>query len=205
MGISIPGRVVVFDYGEVISRAPDARDRQALVDLTGVPGELLWPAYDRRRDELDEGTLGIEEYWRDIADGLQVEWDDALIHQLWVTDYRSWLSIDPGTLGVLVDLAAGGTRLALLSNAGADFGSYFRNGSLGRLFEAVFVSGELGVIKPSPVIFETVMRQLGITPSQTVFVDNKHINVRGAEALGITGHVFTGADGLRAFLHTLES
>lgn len=205
MGISIPGRVVVFDYGEVISQAPDARDRQALVELAGVPASLLWPAYERRRDELDEGTLGIVEYWRDIAEELGVTWDAARIHRLWVTDYRSWLSIDPGTLGVLVDLAAGDTRLALLSNAGRDFGSYFRHGSLGGLFEAVFVSGELGVIKPSRVIFETAMRELGITAAQTVFVDNKEINVRGAEALGITGHVFTGADALRAFLSTLES
>jgi putative hydrolase of the HAD superfamily len=204
MGISIPGRVVVFDYGEVISEAPDARDRERLVQLAGVPGSALWPAYDRRRDELDEGTLSIRDYWSDIAGELGVTWDVARIHQLWATDYRSWLSIDPGTLGVLVDLAAGGTRLALLSNAGRDFGSYFRHGSLGALFEAVFVSGELGVIKPSPVIFETVMRDLGITPAQTVFVDNKEINVRGAEALGITGHVFTGAAGLRAFLTSLE-
>lgn len=204
MGISIPGRVVVFDYGEVISQAPDPRDRERLVELAGVPGAALWAEYDRRRDELDEGTLSIRDYWSDIARRLGVEWDAARIHQLWVTDYRSWLSIDPGTLDVLADLAAGGTRLALLSNAGRDFGSFFRNGSLGDLFEAVFVSGELGVIKPSPAIFETVMRELGITPAQTVFVDNKEVNVRGAEALGITGHVFEGAAGLRAFLTSLQ-
>ena len=204
MGISIPGRAVVFDYGEVISQAPDAGDRERLVELAGVPGSALWPEYERRRDELDEGTLDIRDYWADIADRLGVTWDAARIHELWVTDYRSWLSIDPGTLDVLLDLAAGGTRLALLSNAGRDFASYFRNGSLGALFEAVFVSGELGVIKPSPVIFEIVMRELGITAAQAVFVDNKEINVRGAEALGITGHVFEGAAGLRAFLTSLE-
>ena len=39
--------------------------------------------------------------------------------------------------------------MALLSNAGRDFGSYFRHGTLGDLFEKVFVSGELGTIKPS--------------------------------------------------------
>lgn len=204
MGISIPGRVVVFDYGEVISQAPDAGDRERLLQLAGVPGSALWPEYDRRRDELDEGTLGIRDYWADIAERLGVTWDAARIHQLWVADYRSWLSIDHGTLDVLLDLAEAGTRLALLSNAGRDFGSFFRDGSLGALFEAVFVSGELGVIKPSPVIFEIVMRELGITPAQTVFVDNKEINVRGAEALGISGHVFEGAPALRAFLNSLQ-
>lgn len=206
MGISIPGRVVVFDYGEVISCPPDAADRRALLELAGVPGTdetAFWRAYDRSRDRLDEGTLGIEEYWRGIADELGASWDAARIHRLWVLDFRSWLSIDPDTLGVLLELAAGGTRMALLSNAGADFASYFRSGTLGGLFESVFVSGELGMIKPAPAIFELVLRELGITAGQTVFIDNKEINVRGAQSLGITGHVFTGADGLRTFLTDL--
>jgi haloacid dehalogenase superfamily, subfamily IA, variant 3 with third motif having DD or ED len=210
MGISIPGRVIVFDYGEVISQAPDAANRGALLQLAGVdaggPAEAaFWQAYDRHRGALDEGTLGIADYWRGMARELGAHWDAATVHRLWVTDFRSWLSIDPDTLDVLVDLAEGGTRLALLSNAGRDFGSYFRHGSLGGLFEAVFVSGELGMIKPSAEIFELAMRQLGITSGQTVFIDNKEINVRGAETLGITGHVFTGAESLRAFLTELST
>jgi putative hydrolase of the HAD superfamily len=92
-----------------------------------------------------------------------------------------------------------------LSNAGRDFGSYFRHGSLGGLFEEVFVSGELGLVKPGPEIFEAVLAQLGITAEELVFIDNKAENVRGAEALGATGHVFTGAPALRAFLEGLAA
>ncbi len=95
--------------------------------------------------------------------------------------------------------------MALLSNAGRDFGSYFRHGTLGDLFEQVFVSGELGTIKPSAEIFEHVMRELGVTPAEMVFVDNKEVNVRGAEALGIAGHVFTTASDLRAYLEGLAA
>lgn len=204
MPISIPDRVIVFDYGEVISRSPSGADRDALVAVSGVSGDRFWPAYWRRRDALDEGTLPIVEYWRQIARELDVEWSDSRIHQLWVTDFRSWLSADSATLDVLVDLRDGGTRMALLSNAGRDFGSYFRHGPLGSLFESVFVSGELNMIKPAAAIFEHVMDELGITPAQMVFVDNKEVNVRGAQALGITGHVYTDAARLRSFLISLN-
>lgn len=203
MPISIPGCVIVFDYGEVISVTPTEADRATLLALAGLDAERFWPEYWRHRDALDEGTLAITDYWRGIATALGADWSDAMIHQLWVTDFRSWLSADPGTIDVLVELRDGGTRMALLSNAGADFGSYFRYGPLGALFEKVFVSGELGMIKPAAEIFEHVMQELGITPQQTVFVDNKEVNVRGAEALGITGHVFTDANGLRDFLVSL--
>jgi putative hydrolase of the HAD superfamily len=204
MPISIPDRVIVFDYGEVISVSPSEPDRAALLAVAGVDAERFWPAYWERRDALDQGTLAVTDYWRQISDELEAGWSPSTIHQLWVTDFRSWLSADTATLDLLVELREGGTRMALLSNAGADFGSYFRDGPLGALFEQVFVSGELGMIKPAAEIFQHVMAELGITAEQTVFIDNKEVNVRGAEALGITGHLYTGADGLRAFLTTLH-
>jgi len=205
MGISIPGRVVVFDYGEVISVTPTEADRTALVELAGGDRDVFWPAYWRHRHDLDQGTLGIQQYWRGIERELGEKWDDATIHRLWLADFRSWLTIDPGTLDVLIDLQEGGTRLALLSNAGRDFGSYFRHGTLGDLFEQVFVSGELGTIKPDAAIFEHVLEALGVAPEQTVFIDNKEENVRGAEALGIAGHVFTTSADLRAYLEGLAA
>jgi putative hydrolase of the HAD superfamily len=61
------------------------------------------------------------------------------------------------------------------------------------------------MIKPAAAIFTHVMNELGITPQQTVFVDNKEVNVRGAQALGITGHVYTDAANLRGFLTSLTS
>ena len=135
MSISIPGTVVVFDYGEVISITPTEADRAALVGIAGGDAEQFWPAYWRHRNALDQGTLSIQQYWRGIERELGESWEDATIHRLWLADFRSWLTIDHDTLQVLLDLKAGGTRLALLSNAGRDFGSYFRHGTLGDLFE----------------------------------------------------------------------
>lgn len=203
MSISIPGRVIVFDYGEVISRSPSEDDRAALVERAAVDAAGFWPAYWRRRDALDAGTLSITDYWRGVAAELGVSWSDPEIHQLWITDFRGWLSADNATLDILVDLRDGGTRMALLSNAGRDFSSYFRHSPLGALFEGVFVSGELGMVKPDAPIFRHVMDEIGIGPEQMVFIDNKEENVRGAEELGITGHVFTTPSDLRAFLEEL--
>jgi putative hydrolase of the HAD superfamily len=104
---------------------------------------------------------------------------------------------------VLADLKAGGTTLALLSNAGPDFGSYLRHGPLGGFFTACYVSGELGLLKPHPEIYRHVLDDLGINAAEAVFTDNREANVRGAEALGITGHLFTDATGLRAFFASL--
>jgi len=204
--IPLPGRTVIFDYGEVISLAPSAADREVIAGLAGVRDASgpFWRAYHAHRDGLDQGSAGVAAYWRAIANDVGVSWDDARVHELWAADFRSWLSINPGTIEVLADLKAGGTRLALLSNAGPDFGSYFRHGPLGDFFAACYVSGELKLLKPHPEIFQHVLDDLGISAVGAVFVDNVEANVRGAQALGITGHLFTGVTALRAFLVSLS-
>ena len=125
MPISLPGQTVIFDYGEVVSLAQSAADREVIAGLAGVGCDStpFWRAYFAHRDSLDQGRAGVAAYWRAIADDLGASWDDARVHELWAADFRSWLSINPGTIEVIADLKAGDTRLALLSNAGPDYGS----------------------------------------------------------------------------------
>ena len=205
--LSLPGLTVIFDYGEVISLTPSRADRAVIARLAGVSdGDgPFWAAYFAHRDALDQGTAGVAAYWRAIAADIGASWDEARMHELWAADVRSWLSVNPATVDVLADLRAGGTPLALLSNAGADFASFLRHGPLGDLFSACYVSGELGLLKPHAEIYQHVLDDLGILPAGAVFIDNRAPNVAGAEALGIAGHVFTDASRLRTFLESMAS
>lgn len=203
MAISIPGRVVVFDYGEVISRTPDPASQARLAALAGVDEETMRAAWLRHRHELDHGTLGVVEYWRTMAAELGTHWDLRRIHELWAADFASWFTVEPEVGDLIAELHEGGTRIALLSNAGYDYGDPFRFSPLGSIMEQVFVSAELGLLKPDPGIYRRVMAELGVGPEGTAFVDNKRENVEAAAALGIAAHHFTGAPGLRSFLEAL--
>jgi putative hydrolase of the HAD superfamily len=203
MPISIPRRVIVFDYGEVISCSPSERDRAELVAVAGVDDAAFWGPYWAHREGLDQGTTSIREYWRLVAEDLGVEFSESRVQELWVADFTGWISIEPAVFDIISELADGGCRIALLSNAGFDFASPFRSAPISRFFERVFVSAELGLLKPDPRIYLEVARELGITPAEMVFIDNKQENVDAAIALGITGHHFTTPALLRSFLETL--
>jgi len=205
VNIRISDRVIVFDYGEVISVSQSEADRAALVEISGLDTELFWQLYDRYREDLDQGVTLPREYWNLIARDAGVEWSPARLQQLWAADIRSWISVEPGTVQLLAELHAGGTRVALLSNAGFDFSDPFRHSPMAAYFEAMFVSAELGLIKPDPEIYRVTARELGIALEQMVFIDNKKINVDAAVALGVTGHVFTTVAELRTFLESLAS
>jgi putative hydrolase of the HAD superfamily len=203
VAISIPDRVLILDYGEVISRSPSTEARTALAELAGVPLARLEAAYEVDRLALDGGTLTVVEYWQRMAERLGATWDLTHVQRLWTIDFTSWFEPEPAVVDLLVELHAGGTRMALLSNAGLDFGDAFRRAPFGTLMERVFVSAEMGLVKPDPEIYRQVLAALDVTPEQAVFVDNKAVNVDAAVALGVTGHHFTGVAGFRAFLEGL--
>lgn len=205
MTLSIRDRVVVFDYGEVISLSPSDKDRSELLAISGCDAAPFWDSYWRHRDGLDQGTITIPDYWALVAADTGSVWDAPTVHALWVADFRSWWSVEPGTLRLIEELHAGGTRLAILSNAGFDFASGFRFSPMGTYFERVFVSAEMDAIKPDPAIYLEVADELGISPAEMVFIDNKSVNTDAAAALGITTHHFTSVAGLDAFLRSLAA
>ena len=62
--LSLTGRTVIFDYGEVISLAQSPADRAVIEALAGIAeggsaaGIRFWAAYNAHRDTLDQGTGG---------------------------------------------------------------------------------------------------------------------------------------------------
>lgn len=204
MSITIADRVVVFDYGEVISHSPSEADRAVLLAASGCDAEPFWASYWEHRDGLDQGTTSIVDYWALVAADLGTTWRASKVHELWVADFRSWWSAEPATLDLIEELHEGGTRLAILSNAGFDFSSPFRRSPMARFFERVFVSAEMDAVKPDPAIYSEVAAELGIPLDRMVFIDNKSVNTDAAAALGVTVHHFTGAEGLDTFLRSLS-
>lgn len=53
------------------------------------------------------------------------------------------------------------------------------------LFEFVLESSKVGVRKPEPAIYRMACDQLGVTPGETVFLDDLGINLKPARALGM--------------------
>jgi putative hydrolase of the HAD superfamily len=203
MTLHIRDRVVVFDYGEVISLTPSDEARAAIVAIAGVDADPFWASYWSHREDLDRGTISVPEYWALLAADTVAEWTASTVQRLWAADFTSWISVEPGTVDLIDELHAGGTRLAILSNAGFDFASPLRYSPMARYFERVFVSAEMDDLKPDPSIYLEVTEALGITPDALVFIDNKEINTDAAAALGATVHHFVGVDGLRSFLTSL--
>ena len=57
------------------------------------------------------------------------------------------------------------------------------------LLDGLILSYEAGAMKPDPRIYEYGVERFDIVPGESVFIDDRQVNVEGAEAFGITGIV----------------
>ncbi len=56
---------------------------------------------------------------------------------------------------------------------------------LAELFDGVVISGEVGIRKPTPEIYELGAKRIGVEPDACVFVDDLPFNLKPAAALGM--------------------
>lgn len=126
-------------------------------------------------------------------------WHDEIM--LW---HDAWLDMTAANLPRSVDLMRAvrskGLPVWALSNFGietlelADATYPFL-----REFDRRIVSGELGVCKPDPAIYEAVEAQ-GVKPERLLFVDDSAANVEAAAERGWQTHRFDGVEGWAARL-----
>jgi HAD superfamily hydrolase (TIGR01509 family) len=101
-----------------------------------------------------------------------------------LTDFGDDLAAEPPLLTVVREVRQRGVATALLSNAD---GCWSPPPEWDGLFDAVVVSGEVGLAKPAAEIYRLTADRLGLVTSECVFVDDLAINVRGAAAAGMVG------------------
>lgn len=136
---------------------------------------------------LEMGEVGEEEFAERFAPMLGIQDPRGLVDRLF-----AGMKPDDAMLGAVRRARGAGVRTGLVSNSwGA--GRYDRD-SFPELFDGVVISGEVGLHKPQPEIFELGAERLGLPPEECVFVDDLRENCQGAEAVGMTAVLHRGAD-----------
>ena len=182
---------VLFDYGNVISLPQPEDELARLAAAAGAGTAEFSAAYWPHRLDYDRGDLDAATFWRKVGAPLGRDYTHAQIAELSRLDCESWSHLNPGTEALLDDLTAAGHRLALLSNAPADFATWIMAHPVTDRFEYKLFSCFLRVTKPDPAAYTAALDRLDAEPGDVTFVDDKAENVASAAALGLRAIRFT--------------
>lgn len=130
-----------------------------------------------------------EQYWVIYYQTLlgELSCDKQLLAELVAAARKSgnWTFVPPDVPGCLEELKRH-YRLAVISNSDGRIADVFARLNLSQYFEAIFDSGRVGHQKPSPIIFETALRELNIEPQKSVYIGDVYsIDYSGAQGAGM--------------------
>ncbi len=191
-------RAVIFDYGMVLTGLPDAEAHDAMIRITGLPADRFEALYWADRHAYDEGKLTGIAFWQKFMRESGLDLAPSTIEELNRLDARMWTTQNPAMLAWQLQLKQHGILTAILSNMGDSvLENMMREFDwLGR-FDVLVWSYQLRMAKPDPAIYLHTLQQLGTRPDETLFIDDKRINVEAARDLGMKAIEFSTIDRLR--------
>ncbi len=201
-------RAVVFDYGMVLTGPPNPEAHAALLRITGLPHDRFEEFYWADRHAYDAGKLSGITFWQKFLRDSGLNFGPGALDELNRWDAIMWTSYDPVMLAWHEALTQRGLRTAILSNMGDSvLANMQREFDWLDRFDVLVWSFQLGIIKPDPAIYQHTLRELGTAPQETLFLDDRPINVEAARAVGMQALVFSTVDQLRADLteHGLDA
>jgi putative hydrolase of the HAD superfamily len=200
-GAALALRAVVFDFGMVLTSVPDPAAHEELVRITGLSEERLDSLYWADRHAYDEGKLTGLAFWQKLCRDAGLSLSPAAIDELNLWDARMWTTQNPTMVAWQQRLKERGLLTAILSNMGDNVHANIQRefAWLAR-FDLLVWSYELRLAKPDPAIYTHLLEKLGTRPEETLFLDDKPVNIEAARALGMKGIVFSTVEQLRADL-----
>jgi putative hydrolase of the HAD superfamily len=185
----------------VLTGAPVAEAHDAMLRITGLPFDRFEELYWADRLAYDEGKLTGLEFWRKIVNGASLNLDSKAIDELNSWDARMWTTQNPVMLAWQQNLKQHGLLTAILSNMGDSvLENMQREFDWLSNFDVLLWSFQLKMAKPDPAIYQHALEKLGTRPEETLFIDDKNVNIEAARALGINAILFSTVDDLRTEL-----
>ncbi len=192
----------MFDLGGVlIDWDPRHLYRQLFEDADEMErflAEVTTAEWNREQDAgrpwADAIALLVAEHpdQRELIEAFHARWPEMLAG-----------AIDE-TVGVLADVRAAGIPVFALSNWSAEtFPPARQRFPFLDWFDGIVISGDVGIVKPDPVLYEHLLDRFGLLPEEVVFVDDQVANVETAARLGFTALRFVSASRLRRDLELL--
>lgn len=190
---------IIFDFGNVLVQwHPELIYGEYFGDEAKAWWFLRHVADNEWRGRIDAGestAACIED-----LKAKQPEYAEAI--ELYRSRWREMLTDEvPGMRDVINDLRNRGHEIYGLTNWSMEtFPAARERFGILQTIDRYVVSGAEGLVKPDARLFRVLLDRYHLQAEECVFVDDNPDNVAAANALGMKGIVFTGADSLRKHL-----
>jgi putative hydrolase of the HAD superfamily len=185
-------KVVLFDLGRVLVDFDHLRAAGRIAQFCAKSPQEIYDLFFASVATIDfeAGRISPENFYLQVKSMLDLNLSYASFEPIWNDIF--FLSAKNRAVFGLVNSLRGYYQTAMLSNINLLHYEYLKkNFPVFEAFDRVFLSFQLGLIKPDKQIYSLVSRQLGVAPEEIFYTDDRPELVESAKSLGFEGSVFT--------------
>jgi len=192
-------KVIIFDLGGVLvhSGFKDLVNDYCVACLTPEGQEKI-KTLER---EFNIGDITEKEFYDQMHEVFDIHLTDKQMHDYIV----SHMQTDEELVKFIPELKK--SKVALLSNALGPITQEVlkkKDLSVKKLFDKVFLSNKMHMVKPDAKTYRHILKQLGAEPEEALMVDDREVNIEGAKKVGMQGIVYKNAEQFKKDLERFE-
>jgi putative hydrolase of the HAD superfamily len=190
-------KVVLFDLGNVLVDFDFTPAIGRISSFCGrKPEEIIKFFFNSETtNSFEKGAISPEEFYVRARDGLGLKLGYASFVPIWNEVFS--FSLKNRAVYHIANSLKQRYRIGMLSNTNILHYGYIKdNFPIFGIFEKLFLSFEIGSLKPEESIYKKVIDEFGVLPEEIFYTDDRHDLVQGASVLGMKSFVFTGPEQL---------
>lgn len=195
-------KATVFDIGGVLIDNPWPQMLSHYASRLNVSEKDLekFLKESKLMDDWSKGVITEDKFWREVCNNLNCHFPAS--KSLWLDGFKLAYRKKPEVFELIDILQEKGFLIGLLSNIEKLVAEFLKQENFPDL-DAFICSCDIGEIKPSPFIYEEMLKKLNLEPNEVVFIDDLKENIEGAKKIGIQTIQFTNISDLRKKLSNL--
>ena len=187
-------KAVIFDLGGVLIDNPAPGIIDYCAAATHLKKDIFSKALENHLNDFQLSKITEHILWQKII----AKNPDGKVpnHPIWLAGLKRVYHEKTEVFDLIKSLKEKHIHTALLSNTEPPIQQYIDSLPQYAILDVRFYSSELKLLKPNPEIYRYALHELHVKPEETIFIDDRTVNVQGAQNVGIHGITFTSPKNL---------
>lgn len=175
-------KAILFDFGGVIYQHPKLVIPEVLAKVYHQPLEKTAEEYGNYSEDYQLGKISTEDLIRVLSFLFKSKKGNDEVKKLWIKHYGEMTNPNQEVIQIIKDLPKK-YQVYLFSNTNDLSDAYNKTTGIYDIFDGLFFSFKMGLVKPDHKIYEKVLEVLNLRSDQCLVIDDSPDNIAMAKLL----------------------